>query len=94
MSTERTFSIRDCQHLRVSSNDEEEEEPPPQPPPVVLCEAKNWPTYVPCTLRSNNRRRRYSILPAFPTSMYDKQPPLLLPNVPCMFASFLCHCFT
>lgn len=44
-----------------------------------------WSTYVPSTLQLNSAR--YSILPAFPTSIYDDQsPPLLLANVPCKFS--------
>ena len=38
------------------------------------------PNYVPVTLRGPSYR--YRILPACPTSIYDDQPPLLLPNVP------------
>ena len=37
--------------------------------------------YMPRTLQQHSQR--YSILPAFPTSFYDHQPPLLLANVPC-----------
>ena len=36
--------------------------------------------YIPRTLQVNSRR--YSILPAFPTSIYNNQPTLLLANVP------------
>lgn len=39
------------------------------------------PAYVPVTLQPTSPR--YSILPAFPTSIYDEQSaPLLLANVP------------
>jgi hypothetical protein len=41
------------------------------------------PPYVPTTLRQNSQR--YSILPAFPTSIYNDQPTLLLANVPSMY---------
>lgn len=40
--------------------------------------------YVPRTIQANDTRR-YSILPAFPTTFYNDQPSLLLANVPGMF---------
>ena len=54
--------------------------------PVLSTSAKkdDRSTYIPSTLKLDNPR--YSILPAFPTSIYDTQPlPLLLANVPCKF---------
>lgn len=44
----------------------------------------NLTSYIPITLKSNSLR--HSILPAFPTSIYDndQSSTLLLANVPCM----------
>ena len=52
--------------------------------PMASTSIENLPTYVPRTLSANSRR--YSILPAFPTSFYDEQSALLLANVPRMFS--------
>ena len=59
---------------------EEQQEPPPSPPPPP--QADKLP-YQPRTLSEGNRR--YSILPAFPTSYHENQTTLLLANVPSMF---------
>ena len=58
---------------------EEQEEPPPSPPPP---QANKLP-YQPRTLSEGSRR--YSILPAFPTSYHENQTTLLLANAPSMF---------
>lgn len=41
------------------------------------------PPYIPRTLHGPSDR--YRILPACPTSIYNNQPPLLLPNVPSVY---------
>jgi hypothetical protein len=61
---------------------------PSLPPPIIIPEQIRQqqqiiPSYVPRTLQPFGRR--YMILPAFPTSFYDLQPPLLLANVPGIF---------
>jgi len=63
--------------------------PSPSPSPTLLWATKQHQqqvsetAYVPRTLHGFSHR--YRILPAFPTSFYNDQPTLLLPNVPSMF---------
>jgi len=69
--------------------------PPPSPSPNLLWATKQQQVsetaYVPRTLHGFSHR--YRILPAFPTSFYNDQPTLLLPNVPSMFFYFYKHFF-
>ena len=92
----RLFLTRDRQNLWDDSSDEDETNHPPvietvdlsrSPEPTtsslpsgLMQEQQTMPSYIPSTLQQDSRR--YSILPAFPTSFYNDQPPLLLANVP------------
>lgn len=52
------------------------------PPSFSVQQQLTTAWYMPPSLHEHSRR--YSILPAFPTSFYNNHPPLLLANVPSM----------
>lgn len=82
MFPHRILRVSHRQHPRDSSSDEEEHLQ--QQSNIEVIDLTGTTAHVPSTLKPNSPR--CSILPAFPTSIYDDQPlPLLLANVPCKF---------